>query len=55
MMGWMMIFAFFAVVGAVLTLTLDPAAASISLRLSTIVFGILFLLSVLTRVVRGRI
>jgi len=54
MIGWMMIFAFLAVPGAVVTVAVDPATASISLRLATILFGALFLICLLTRVVRGR-
>lgn len=49
-----MIFAFLAIPGAVMTAAADPATASISLKLATILFGTLFLLCVLTRVVRGR-
>jgi hypothetical protein len=54
MIGWMMIFAFLAVPGAVMTFVVDPAGVSMSLRLASIVFGTLFLVSVLIRVVRGR-
>lgn len=50
-----MIFAFLAIVSGVLTLTADPAAASISPRLAAVLFGTLFFVSVLTRVLRGRV
>jgi len=54
MIGWMMIFAFFALLGTVMSFTSDGVAASIS-QLAAILFGTLFVLSLLTRVVRGRI
>ena len=54
MLGWMLIFALFAVLGAVLTLASDTATASISLMLASYLFGGLFLVCVVTRVVRGR-
>lgn len=54
MLGWMMIFAFLAVPGAIMTVAVDPATASTALKLATILFGALFLLCILTRVVRGR-
>jgi hypothetical protein len=54
MIGWMMTFAFLAVPGAIVTFAVDPATASISLKLASILFGALFFVCVLTRVVRGR-
>jgi hypothetical protein len=53
MFGWMMIFAFLAIFGAVM-MAAAPATASISFKMVTILFGALFLVSVLTQVVRGR-
>jgi hypothetical protein len=54
MIGWMMIFAFLAVPGVIVTFAVDPATASISLKLASILFGTLFFLCALPRVVRGR-
>jgi hypothetical protein len=54
MIGWMMTFAFLAVPGVIVTFAVDPATASISLKLASILFGALFFVCVLTRVVRGR-
>jgi hypothetical protein len=51
MFGWMMIFAFLAILGAVM-MAAAPAMASISFKMVTILFGALFLVSVLTQVVR---
>jgi uncharacterized membrane protein YtjA (UPF0391 family) len=53
MFGWMMIFAILAILGAVMTAA-APATASMSYKIITILFGALFLVSVLTQVVRGR-
>lgn len=49
-----MIFALFALTGSVLTFA-DPAVQSESLRLATIFFSVLFCLSILTRIIRGRV
>jgi len=54
MIGWMMIFAFLAVPGVIVSLAVDPATASVSLKLASVLFGTLFFICVLTRVVRGR-
>ena len=51
MFGWMMIFAFLAILGVVM-MAAAPATASISCKLVTILFGALFLVSVLTPLVR---
>ncbi len=53
MLGWMMIFGltFFGAFGA---LANNVAAAPESLKLATLISGILLLASIFTRVVRGR-
>ena len=53
MLGWTILFASLAAPGAVMTLVADPAAVSISLKLATLLFGTLFLVCILTRIVRG--
>lgn len=53
-LGWMMIFALFLLTGSVLTFA-SPVPQSESVRLATILFGALFCLSVLTRIIRGRV
>jgi uncharacterized membrane protein (DUF4010 family) len=54
MLGWMMIFALFVLSGSVVTFV-SRAAQSESVTLATIVFGALFCLSVVTRIIRGRV
>lgn len=49
-----MIFALFLLTGSVLTVA-SPASQSESVTLATILFGTLFCLSVLTRIIRGRV
>jgi uncharacterized membrane protein YtjA (UPF0391 family) len=51
MLGWMIVFATFAVSGAVLSLSGNPAA---SVRIAGLLFSSLFFLGLLTYVVRGR-
>ena len=51
MFGWMIVFALMILPGAAATLAGRP---STSLKTSSIVFGALLLISVFTRVVRGR-
>ena len=50
MLGWMILFALMAILGAVMTLT-NPVA---SFAMVGVMFGLLFLLSLLTRFVGGR-
>ena len=52
MLGWLIVFASMAVPGAVVTLTGDTAAASI--KTSGLVFALLFMIGLVTRVARGR-
>jgi uncharacterized membrane protein YtjA (UPF0391 family) len=54
MLGWMMVFAFIAVLAGILTVIADPAAGLISTKLATLVFGVLFLACLLTSLARGR-
>jgi hypothetical protein len=53
MLGWMLIFALMFLASALLTLG-NPAAASLSLKLATIISGSLFLACIATRLARGR-
>lgn len=50
MLGWMIVFALMAILGAAMTLT-SPAAVSTMVGL---MFALLFLIGLLTRLVRGR-
>lgn len=54
MLGWMMIFALLALAGVIGTAVDGLEAASISLKLATTLFAVLFFLCVLARVARGR-
>jgi hypothetical protein len=54
MLGWMMVFAFIAILAAVMNVVGSHVATSISMTFTTVVFGALFLACVLTAVVRGR-
>jgi uncharacterized membrane protein YtjA (UPF0391 family) len=54
MLGWMIIFGIFSLLGGFLTAAADPAIPSTSIKLATILFTSLFVVSLLTRVVRGR-
>jgi len=51
MLGWMMVFAIMAVLGAVLSLTGNPASSA---RIASLLFSSLFFLGLLTYAVRGR-
>jgi uncharacterized membrane protein YtjA (UPF0391 family) len=51
MLGWMIVFATIAVLGAVLSLSGNPAA---SVRIAGLLFSSLFFLGLLTYAVRGR-
>jgi uncharacterized membrane protein YtjA (UPF0391 family) len=51
MLGWMIVFAIIAVLGAVLSLSGNSAA---SVRIASLVFSSLFFLGLLTYAVRGR-
>jgi len=50
MLGYMIVFALLAILGTVMTLA-NPAVVS---TMAGVVFSLLFLLSLLTRLVRGR-
>ncbi len=50
MLGWMILFALMTLLGAILTIT-HPATGS---ALVVLMFALLFLLSLLIRLVRGR-
>ncbi len=54
MLGWMMVFALMAILTAALALTASPAAGVISVKLATLVFGVLFVACLLTSLARGR-
>jgi len=55
MLGWMMVFALMTVLGSVMTLAGTLAAAPVSMKLVTLVFGVLFLVCLFTRFVRDRV
>jgi uncharacterized membrane protein YtjA (UPF0391 family) len=52
MLGWMIVFAIMAVLGAVLSVAGIPAATSV--RIASLLFSSLFFLGLLTYAVRGR-
>jgi hypothetical protein len=52
MLGWMILFAVMVILGTILILAGDPAEVSAGMVSS--IFGLLFLLGLLTRAVRGR-
>ena len=52
MLGWMILFALMVILGAVRMLSGHPADASV--WMATVVFAVLFLAGLMTRVARGR-
>jgi uncharacterized membrane protein YtjA (UPF0391 family) len=54
MLGWMLVFALIAILAAVMTVVSGPAAGVIGAKLATLVFGVLFLVCLLTSFARGR-
>ena len=52
MVGWMILFALMAILGAVLTAAGLPAPAAASMQVTSLVFTVLFLITVLTRAIR---
>jgi uncharacterized membrane protein YtjA (UPF0391 family) len=54
MLGWMMVFALIAILAGTLSVTAGPAAALISAKFATLIFGALFLVCLLTSIVRRR-
>jgi len=55
MLGWMMVFALMAILTGVITIAAGPSAGFISTKLATLIFGILFIVCLLTSVARGRV
>ncbi|HEX4273825.1 MAG TPA: hypothetical protein VHZ74_00650 [Bryobacteraceae bacterium] len=55
MLGWMIVFAFLAVITGVLTIAAGPTAGLLSTRLASMIFGALFLVCLLTSFARGRV
>jgi uncharacterized membrane protein YtjA (UPF0391 family) len=55
MLGWMMIFALISVTGGALAFAADPGSQSLSAQLIAALFGVLFLIGVLARTIRGRV
>ena len=54
MLGWIMVFAFLAILTGVLTVAAGPMAGFVSTKWAAFVFGALFLVCLLTSVARGR-
>jgi len=54
MLGWMIVFALMTLLATGMTVAAGPSAGMISTKLAALVFGLLFLASVLTTVVRRR-
>jgi hypothetical protein len=54
MLGWMMVFALMTILAMVRTVAGGASADFLSTKLAALVFGLLFLLSLLTNIVRRR-
>jgi uncharacterized membrane protein YtjA (UPF0391 family) len=54
MLGWMIVFAFMAILAGVMTAVAGPSAGVISTKAATLLFGVLFLVCLLTSFARGR-
>jgi hypothetical protein len=54
MLGWRIVFALMAILAAALAFAAGPSAGVISTKLAALVFGVLFLASLLTLFARGR-
>jgi|HubBroStandDraft_1064217.scaffolds.fasta_scaffold1595103_1 uncharacterized membrane protein YtjA (UPF0391 family) len=54
MLGWMIVFALMAILAGIMTVTAGPSADIISTKVATLVFGVLFLVCLLTSFARGR-
>lgn len=54
MLGWMMVFALMTILATVRTVVAGDAATFLSTKLAVLVFGLLFLASVLLNIVRRR-
>ena len=54
MLGWTLVFALMALLGALFTLS-SPGAGIVSIEFATIVFGALFFACILTRIARRRV
>jgi hypothetical protein len=54
MLGWTMVFALMTLLAIVMTVTAGPSAGLVSTKLAALVFGLLFLASVLTGLARRR-
>lgn len=52
MLGWLILFASMAVPAGVMTVLGEPA--TVSMKTSGVVFALLFMIGILTRMVRGR-
>jgi hypothetical protein len=52
MFGWMILFALMALIGTILTLVGHPPETAV--RMASVVFAFLFVLTLVTRAVRGR-
>jgi hypothetical protein len=54
MLGWMMVFALMTILAMVRTVAAGASGTFLSTKLAVLVFGLLFLASVLTNIVRRR-
>jgi hypothetical protein len=54
MLGWMIVFALMTLLATIITVAAGPSAGVVSTKLAAFVFGVLFLATVLTSVVRRR-
>jgi hypothetical protein len=54
MLGWMIVFALMTVLAIIVTVAAGPSAGVISTKLAAFVFGLLFLASLFSSIVRRR-
>jgi hypothetical protein len=54
MLGWTLVFALMTILATVMTVAAGPSAGFLSTKLAAVIFGVLFLASALTSMVRRR-
>ena len=54
MLGWMIVFGLMTILTGAIDVAASPGAAPVSMTVAMVVFGLLFLVCLLTSVVRGR-
>jgi uncharacterized membrane protein YtjA (UPF0391 family) len=54
MLGWVLVFALMTIVAAVLSVAAGPVEGMIAAKVATLIFGVLFLITAVTSLARGR-